>query len=465
MTHAADTQIVAAATPPTAPKPTRSHLRLVSEFQPDAMELEERDRPAIASITLYALLGLIATAVAWASLSHVDKIVVAQGRLVTTKPNFVVQPLETSVIRSIDVAAGDIVRAGQVLARLDSTFTQSDVGQIQEKVATLDARIMRLEAELGRGAMEIRAGAGAAEMLETKLFLQRKASFDAHMRNLGEALARAEATLATTGEEIPVLVQRVETMREIEAMRAKLFDLKSGSRLNLLQSINQRLELESSLARMRGNQIELKHAAEKARAEKVSYEEEFRRQALEDLIKSRDERAAAAEQIKKALLRKDMVELTAPADAVVLDLANRSIGSVLREAEPLLTLVPLDEPIEAEVMVEARDIGQVRTRQNVRIKFDTFPFQRHGTAKGAVRTISRDAFQAETKGQPAAAPAQPHYRARVDITEMSLRNLPEGFRQLPGMTVTAEIKVGEQRIISYLLYPIMRGLDESIREP
>jgi hemolysin D len=153
------------------------------------------------------------------------------------------------------------------------------------------------------------------------------------------------------------------------------------------------------------------------------------------------------------------VALTAPADAVVLEVAKRSIGSIVREAEPVFTLVPLDVPLEAEVLVEARDIGHVGPEQEVRVKLDAFPFQKHGTASGVVRTISEDAFTDEGKGE------RSFYRARVVLTDSRLERIPETFRLIPGMTVVAEIKVGRRSVLSYFLYPLLRGLDESIREP
>lgn len=450
--------------PAKAASSSARHLRLVSEFQPDATEIEERRYPLIASMTIYVLLALIASAIVWASLSQIDKIVVSTGKLVTTKPNIVVQPIETSVVRSIEVADGELVRAGQVLARLDSTFSQSDLGQLQSKVEGLDARIRRIEAELAGDPFEVQPSASLTELLEMKLHLQRKSAFELQMRNLGEALAKAEAALETTHDEIAVIEKRLETIHAIESMRTKLSDMQVGSRLLALQSVNDRLLIEANLARMKGSIIELKHAVEKARAEQSAYAADFRRQALEELIRSREERNAASEQIKKALLRKDMVELVSPVDAVVLEMANRSIGSVLKEAEPLLTLVPMDVPLEAEVTIDARDIGRVKVGQDVRVKFDTFPFQHHGTAAGLVRIVSRDAFPSESRPQSTNA-GQPHYRARIEFKDISLRHLPDGFRPMPGMTVSGEIKVGERTIISYFLYPILRSLSESIREP
>jgi hemolysin D len=103
----------------------------------------------------------------------------------------------------------------------------------------------------------------------------------------------------------------------------------------------------------------------------------------------------------------------------------------------------------------------------VRVKLDAFPFQQHGTARGHVVTISADAFRpGRSDGQdPQRTEAVQFHKARVALTDTALRNVPAHFRLLPGMTVSAEIKVGTRRVISYLLNPILKGLDESFREP
>ena len=146
---------------------------------------------------------------------------------------------------------------------------------------------------------------------------------------------------------------------------------------------------------------------------------------------------------------------------------------MVREAETLFSLVPLDTPLQAEVNVDSKDIGEVAVGQPVRLKFDAFPLQKYGTASGTVRVISRDSFAPEAAGDAAARapreeasrPTKPFYRVLVDLTDLGLRGLPEQFRMMPGMTLTAEMKVGPRRVISYFLYPLLRGLDESIREP
>jgi HlyD family secretion protein len=161
-----------------------------------------------------------------------------------------------------------------------------------------------------------------------------------------------------------------------------------------------------------------------------------------------------------------MVVLTTPMDAVVLEVAPRSVGSVMREAETLMTLVPVDVPMEIEAQIAARDIGQVAAGDEVTVKLEAFPYQQYGTLPGKVSVISRDSFVA-TKGDGAqtAGDAKPYYKVRVALDDTHLRNAPPDFHLTPGMTATAEIKVGSRRLITYLLYPFLRGLNQSFREP
>ncbi len=439
---------------------------VASEFQTPAAVLEGRKPPAAAGATLWLAAGVIVSAVVWAAVSHVDEIAVAPGKLVTTQPNLVIQPLERAVIRGIHVAIGDTVKAGQSLITLDTTFSDADVEQLRAKLAHFDALLARLEAEAADRPMTAGPDAGSEMLLQLRLFEQRRASHLSQLRNLDQQIARTEAMLATSRSEEEVNLKRLATLAEIEEMRTTLMDKQSGSRLNLLQSRDLRLDIEAAVARAKGGQAETAHGLEKAKAERQSFIEDTRRTALEQLVEARDQRKTALEELRKADLRRNLVTLTAPANAVVLDIAQRSLGSVMKEAEPLVTLVPLDVPIEAEVAVDARDIGRIAAGQAVRIKFDAFPFQKFGTAEGTVRTISRDSFSpdAERKKNTTAG-TLPFYRVRVSLDAIKLKGIPESVSVMPGMTVSGEIKTGRRTVLSYFLYPILKGMDESLREP
>lgn len=446
-------------------RPAARRPQIVTEFQSDAIEVEHRSPPRIARATLYCVVAMIAVAVTWASVSTVDMIVTAQGKLITTRPNLVVQPLETSVIRDIHVRAGDRVNRGDLLATLDPTFSQADLDQLRNKVAAFDASINRLRAELDGFEYVVGNSASADEVLQRKVFLQRKASYDAQMQNYDAQIASAQANLKTAQDEQGVLIQRLETMKSIEAMRTALAEREVGSKLNLLLSRDSRLEVESNLARVRGNIADNEHRVDKSRADQRVFAEDFRKTAYQDLVETLAKRDSAAEDLKKVELRRELIVLRAPADAIVLEVtANRTIGSVVKEAEALFVLVPRDVQLQAEVDVEGRDMGQVAVGQPVRIKFEAFPFQKYGTGTGSVRVISQDSFSPDPKAERDHHTKTPYYRVLVDLTDTRLRLPQDRVQLIPGMAITAEMKVGRRSVMSYFLYPLLRGLDESIRE-
>ena len=442
-------------------------LPVVVEFQPDAIEIEERAPHRFARLTLYAVAALIFAAVIWASLSHVDTIVMARGKLTTTTPTIVIQPLETSVIRSIQAKVGDVVGRGQVLAVLDPTFSQADVDRLHQSVSALDAAVDRITAELDDHDFFPMNSTNPDEELQRRLFLQRKAFFDASIQNYDAQVASARAVLKSSENEEALLEQRLETLQSVESMRTLLMNKELGSKLNFLLSRDARLEVENNLARIRGTRVDYTHRLDKALADKEVFIQDFRRTAEQELIDTRAKRNSAAEDLKKAELRRQLIALKAPEDGVVLSIADRTIGSVVREAETLFVVVPRGVPLQAEVKVDSKDIGDVAVGQAVRLKFDAFPFQKYGTGKGIVRVVSQDSFLPDSKAepQPAERSVLAYYRILVDLTDTHLRAPADRVRLIPGMAVTAEMKTGNRSVMSYFLYPLLRGLDESAREP
>jgi HlyD family secretion protein len=296
-------------------------------------------------------------------------------------------------------------RPGTVLATLDPTFAAADAAQLGARLASRGAQVARLEAEVDGREYRASADAPADQRLQEATFLQREAWRRARLRDLDERSARAEAGLVTSRRDMEALGPRLDVLRELEAMRGQLLATQTGSRVSLLEARNQRLELEARGDHLRLALVELRHELESTRAERQSFLEDQRQLALEELARLRSERDAIAEELAKAALRQRMVVLTAPADAVVLQVADRSVGSVLREAEPLVTLVPLGVALEAELAVEARDIGRVTPGQPVRIKLDAWPYQEHGTLAGSLRVISEGAFAREGERPPASSTA------------------------------------------------------------
>jgi len=136
---------------------------------------------------------------------------------------------------------------------------------------------------------------------------------------------------------------------------------------------------------------------------------------------------------------------------------------VLREAEPLLTIVPDDSVLIADVMIASADVGDTVLGATTQIKIDAFPYQRHGMLTGRLRSISEASFAPGSAAEAGRGPALHH--GRIELLDTHLTHVPPGVRLIPGMTLTAEIKAGRRSVLSYALYPLARGLSESAREP
>jgi HlyD family secretion protein len=211
----------------------------------------------------------------------------------------------------------------------------------------------------------------------------------------------------------------------------------------------------------RNKDVELSRELASAEAELAAFDKSWRQKAMEDLLNASRERDSLAEQLAKADMRHRLVQLTAPADGVVLEVPKLSTGSVVREAEQMFVLVPLGAQLEAEVQIESQDVGTLKVGAPVHVKLDAFPFQKHGMLEGKVRNISEDAFRRE---QVAPGQGDAYYVGRIALGDTKLRNMAQA-RLLPGMTLSAEIVTGQRSVMSYLLWPLTKALDESLREP
>lgn len=439
------------------------------DFLPDADEIERSPLPWPARLTLYALLAMLVSFLLWASLSEVDRIVVARGRLVTPLPNIVVQPLETSIIQSIDVRLGQIVKKGEHLATLDPTFTGADEAQLRTRLHSLETETVRLQAELAGDKSAAVKVADADGQLQAQLAVERRGNYAAQMTKLEESLARLRAGMETNRRDQLALAARIKPLLEIEAMQEQLAAKQYSPRAGFLEAQERRLEVERDMQLAKNRDEELRRQLAEVEAEKAAFAKGWRQKTMEDLLATSRERDAIREQLQKADKLHTLVTLTSPSDAVVLDIAKLSQGSVVKAAEPLFTLVPLDARLEAEVQIDSGDVGYVKVGDEAHLKLDAYPFQRHGTLAARVNTISEDAFRRDSGGGASAGAAgggvDAYFMSRVGLGKSKLKRLPDQARLLPGMTLSAEIVVGKRSVISYLLWPLTKALDESIREP
>ncbi|WP_181703863.1 HlyD family type I secretion periplasmic adaptor subunit [Chthonobacter albigriseus] len=444
------------ARPPAPDGPAAKDIR---DFQSDTAELLGRPVPWRARATLHLIAAAIAAAAVLAGVVPIDRVVQARGSVISVQPTMLVQPLETSIIREIAVRDGQVVRKGDLLARLDPTFSTADLTRVEQQTTALAEEIARLSAELD-GTPYAPARDGLHVTAQRALYASRKAEYEAALARYDEKIAGVEAEIANANKDIEFFRQRLVIFADVEKMRQTLEKKQAGSRLNALVATDNRVEMERNVVTNEGRIRAANHELAALRSERIVYLKQWRARLAQDLSDRQIALDAAREELAKATRRHDLIELRAVEDAVVLQVGSFSVGSVLQSGEKMMTLVPLDTAYEVEVMVEARDQGLVKVGDEVQLKFEAWPFVEHGSASGRVRTVSADSFTPSEQ-----AGGQPYYVATVELIDTNLRRVPDDFRLVPGMPLTADIDVGAHTILSYLLNGALANLNEGFSEP
>jgi HlyD family secretion protein len=436
----------------------------VLEFQTDLDELIGGQVPWLLRMWPALGAGLIAALLLFAAVMPVDVVVTAQGRLMSDVPPVVLQPMGSSVLRELHVKPGDTVEAGEVLAVIDSTFTEADRETLEAQRRALLAKRARINAELtGQVGFEVGdlAADGPEALIEQRLMARRKDFLDARMEAFDTELDALNAALRYEHEAAKGLEEQLSLAREVEDMRAQLLEDNVGSRLSLLTVQSTRLDVEqqwrSHLARIE----EISHSQATRRAEVNAFLRDMEQQSLELLTQIGPELQRLEEQISKAARLDALTLLRAPRAGVVLEVARRAPGSVVREGDALVTLVPSDVPLIAEISLKSADIGRLHSGDPAVLKVDSFPWRRYGRLPGTLRAISRESYPAnETMAISSAL-----HRGQIVLDPEAIAALPPEMTLIPGMTLSAEIKVGERTVLEFFLEPILRGLRESLREP
>ena len=442
---------------------TRSDAAVLESFRSQTGALLAERGPRAARWLLRLAAAGLASAIVAAAFVKIDRTVTGGGQIYSLQPTMVVQSLDRAIITSLTVREGDRVSAGQVLATLDPTFAAADVAQLNVQIESLNAQIGRLEAEHEGREISPKDLPPRYVAMQQALWLQRHAEYDQRLRGFDAKAAEYQATLDKAQANIKHYTSQLQVMSEVEDIRHKLYDLKDGSRLTYLEATNQRLQLARSVEQERNAFAETQHALESARADRETYVRQWRGQVDAELIQRRTERDAAMEQLVKATKHNDLIDLRATTDAIVLHVAKFSVGSVLPEATPLLTLVPIDAPLEAEVRIDAQEIGFVRSGDPVAVKVEAYNYLEHGYVEGHLRVLSADAFT--TSDDDRATPVRPYYKGYVALDRVNLHDVPPDFKLVQGTPVMADIQVGQRTLLSYLVRGALRSVDESMREP
>jgi membrane fusion protein, hemolysin D len=449
-------------------------------FLPAALEIVETPPSPIGRAIGATIIAFFVLAVAWACLGTVDIVATAPGKIVPSGRTKLVQPVAIGVVRAIHVHDGQTVRKGDPLIELDPTADQAEEAHSRSDLLAARLDIERLKAALANEADPLAAFAAPPDASPTLVASQRQLLLTqiseqrAKLAALERETVQKDAERATAAAEIGKIEALIPLLRQQVDMRKTLFQHETGSKLAYLQTMQQLVEAQQGLIVQKSRYHEADAALSVIAETRAQTAAEYRRKLLDDLTKAEAKAAGLAQDLIKAEQRTRLQRLTAPVDGVVQQLAVHTIGGVVTPAEPLLVVVPLDNHLEIEALVSNRDIGFIKPGQEAEIKVATFNFTRYGLLHGQVESVSHDAVEPD-RGSPGKDQGggeannperakEPAYAARISLPRSRMKVDGNLVNLTPGMAVTVEIKTGERRIISYLLSPLRRYEQDSLRE-
>lgn len=437
----------------------------VRRFQSETDEIREAPEPIVLRVTTWITACVLTICIVFAAVARVDRVVTSnRGKIVPDQNAVLFQAYDNSIIKTLNVREGDRVHKGQLLATLDPTFAEADVGQLQKQLTGLEAQIARATAEQRGETYAPRIEDMAKNhyaALQKNLFDQRSSQYKYQVASFDQKIAQTQATIQRLQNDEMRYKEREKISQQIEGMRQTLVEKQAGSLLNLLTASDARLEMVRTMENGQNSLIEARHQFASLQADRDAFVQQWLSASSQDLVTAQGTRDTVLAQLAKASRQKELVRLEAHEDAIVLTRARVSVGAVLKGGETLLTLVPENAPIEAELHISAREVGFIREGDSVSLKIDAFPFVEHGQALGKLRWISEGAFSLDDEG----APVEPFYKARVLIQEMRFTRVPQTFRLIPGMTLSADIHIGERSVLGYLVSGATRSITEAMREP
>jgi hemolysin D len=452
-------------------------------FLPAALEIVETPPSPTGRAIGATVIALFIAALVWAFVGSVDIVATAPGKIIPSGRSKVIQSFETGVVRAIRVRDGQTVKAGDVLIELDPTMNAAELEHLKSDLIAAELDVARLRAALAGDANPLEdfrppEGASPALIEMTRRFLiSQTAEQQAKLAALDRQLAQKEAERATVAATIGKLEATIPLLGERVDVRKNLYDKQLGSKLTYLTEYQDYIGQQQELLVQKSRYREAEAAVAALTETRAQTAAEYRRTRFEELTKAGQKAAGLAQDVVKAERRTTLQVLTAPVDGVVQQLAVHTNGGVVTPAQALLVVVPLDSRLEIEAMVSNHDIGFVHVGQQVEIKVDTFSFTRYGLVHGEVLSVSQDAITREkppdksNEKSPGAetATSEPrgqelNYAARVSLDRTQMQVEDKLVNLSPGMAVTAEIKTGSRRIISYLLSPLVRYKQEVLRE-
>lgn len=435
------------------------------DFAPGLLAIQECPPAKLPRTVMYTVLVLFLIMLAWSIFGKLDIIASAEGRLVPQTYVKIVQPSEAGIVQDILVLEGQEVEAGQVLMRMDTKLTETIQNELRLKSLTL----RRADAELA-GRPMTRRKEDSPELygqVENQYRAHRQAYLDAVGQET-ESLNKARHDLRSAQETLSKLQQVVPVYQKSAAAYEKLAKDNFVSQLAAQEKVRDRIEKEQDLKAQESTVASLKSTIASSEKKLAQITSSYKSQLQNERVDTESQHQKLQQDWAKIEHKSNLLELKAPQAGIIKDLATHTRGTVVSPGTVMMTLVPHDEPLQAEILVKNEDVGFVYPNQKTKIKLATYPFQKYGMIEGTVIHVGADASDgaqpAADKSKDQKAAPQLTYKALVRLAAQSLEMEGEKLRLSPGMQVVAEIHQGRRTVMEYLLSPVQKAFHEAGRE-
>ena len=451
---------------------TKKTLR---EFNDDLDEFSKISPKKPLIIAGMSVIAMVISFGVWASMAEIDVTVSSRGKILTSIPNVEAQSNHSSVIKTILVREGDEVEKGQPIALFDETLVASDFRNSKEELTAIEKEITSIQAELNF--MTGRSFTPPKDPLQLSIFngqireierLRRQAAVKSKLLDYLQgrktppltdpnALASfnskiAEVKTSLTDMDIKISFLKTETKRLNRLLVANV--VPSSDYENKAQELSQ---IQSQRNKYLAAEISSNFEQVEELSSKLESLEHEKNKILQGLLQKRQ---GLSEKFIKLSRQAEDVELRSPVSGTVLKLEDQFQGTVIKTGDTIATIVPKINKFHVEVDIDPADITHVYEGAKVKIMLDALPSQKHGELVGKISLLSKDTVDEDVFGEKNSV-----YRAEVEITENKLVKLPEGFRLLPSMSVAGNIISGKRTIMTFLLFPVIKTLETSFREP
>lgn len=427
-----------------------SHL---SEFLPAALEVRSKAAHPAVHLTPGIIIALFSALILWAFWGEIDIVAKAEGKIIPTGQVRPVQTVESGVVMRLAVSEGQRVEQGELLIQLTPELIDAELERGRIEIRSREQLLKRKDQLLDL--INLNEHGELIPLVNEPLLLQEFGAYQSHIQQRQRQIAERQAAKERSAQTIeklnalePVVLERLNALKRLNAKGhvARLDYLaQQETHIQLiherLAAINEQQQLSADIA-ARSSELE-------------TFKLEYRANALAEIEQYGNEIAAQQQSLSQLLQRRANLAVRAPISGRVQDLNVRSAGAVLANAEQVMSIVPVDAPLEVEAWLENRDIGFVHPGNSSEIKLETFPFTKYGVLHGEVVDLSADATQTDTGLI---------YKARIALQSREIEIDNRVVALMPGMGVTAEIRTGRRRVIDYIFDPLLRYRNESLRE-